>query len=216
MKTISKLISVAAIFFAAEAHADLLERDVDFERGDVPGYFTIQSIVHAGSGCPAGSVAENVSHDLQAFTLLFDSFYAEVGPGVSIREKRKNCTINLAFDYPGGWQFALVDMHTRGYVSLDRNISGLQQTSFYFQGDAQTGRFAFDYLGAIDEDYVHVTTIPFSNILWSPCNAKRSLNVNSEVRIDNSRSRNGQGLFTVDSIDGQVTHLYGVSWRRCR
>ena len=216
MKAICKLIGITAFMVAGQANADLLERDADFERDDVPSEFTIKSMVHAGSGCPAGSVAENVSPDKTAFTLLFDSFFAEVGPGVSIREKRKNCTINLAFDYPSGWQFALVDMQTRGYVSLDRNITGLQQTSFYFQGDAQTGRFAFDYVGAVVEDYVHLTTIPFSNTLWSPCNAKRSLNVNSEVRIDNSRSRNGQGLFTVDSIDGQITHLYGVSWRRCR
>lgn len=215
MKTISKLIGIAAIIFTGQANADMLERDAEFDRDEVPSYFTIKSIVHAGSGCPAGSVAENVSPDKVAFTLLFDSFYAEAGPGVSIREKRKNCTVNLAFDYPGGWQFALVDLQTRGYVSLERNIKGLQQTSFYFQGEANTGRFAFEYSGAVDEDYIHEATIPFSNSLWSPCNAKRSLNINSEVRIDNSRSRNGQGLFTIDSIDGYVTHLYGVTWRRC-
>jgi hypothetical protein len=206
MKNVSKLIGITALVFAGQAHA---------QHDNAPSYFTISSIVHAGSGCPAGSVAKNIAPDKQAFTLLFDSFYAEVGPGVSIREKRKNCTVNLAFDYPAGWQFALINLQTRGYVSLDQNVNGLQQTSFYFQGDAQTGRFISNYNGAVDRDYVNVDTIPFSNALWSPCASKRSLNINSEVRIDNSRSRSGQGLLTIDSIDGYVTHLYGVSWRRC-
>ena len=216
MKTISKFICMTTFLCATSAQADILERDVELERNDVPGYFSIDSISHAGSGCPAGTVAENVSPDRMAFTLLFDEFYAEVGPMISAREKRKNCSVNLSFDYPGGWQFALVNLHTRGYVSLDENIIGVQQTSFYFQGQSQTGRFVANYRGQIDQDYINVTTIPFSNTFWSPCGARRSLNINSEVRIDNSRSRRGQGLFTIDSIDGQVTHLYGVAWRRCQ
>lgn len=205
---------LASVMMAQTATAD--DRGHEFERGDVPGYFTIRSIVHAGSGCPAGTVAQNISPDLEAFTLLFDSFYAEVGPGISAREKRKNCTINLSFDYPSGYQFALVDLQVRGFVSLERNLNGLQKTSFYYQGQAQTGSFELPFSGPTDEDYVSLATIPFSNQVWSPCNAKRALNVNTEVRIDNTRNRRGSGLMTVDSVDGVVTHLYGVAWRRCR
>lgn len=214
---INKIFStgmIAAAMLTTAAFAE--ERGYDLERDDVPGYFTINSIVHAGSGCPAGTVAENISPDLKAFTLLFDSFYAEVGPGVSAREKRKNCTINLSFDYPAGFQFALVDLQVRGFVSLERGLTGLQKTSFYYQGQAQTGSFELPFSGPADQDYISLATIPFSNQVWSPCNANRALNVNTEVRIDNTRNRSGSGLMTVDSVDGVVTHLYGIAWRRCR
>lgn len=200
--------------FAGAAAAE--DRSADFDRGEAPGDFTIRSIVHAGTGCPAGSVAQNISPDGDAFTLLFDNFIAEVGPGISAREMRKNCQVLLDFDYPQGYQFALVDLQVRGFVSLDYNVNGLQKTSFYYQGQAQTGSVELPFVGEVDEDYISEATIPYSNQMWSPCNAKRPLNINTEVRINNSRNRRGTGLMTVDSVDGVVQHIYGIAWRRCR
>lgn len=203
---ISAAIAVLSCAYTAQA---------DHQERSAPDYFNINSIVYAGSGCPAGTVAENISPDLQAFTLLFDSYFAEVGEGVATREKRKNCTINLSFSYPPGWQFALIEMHARGFVSLEQNVTAQQKTSFYFQGDTQTGSFEQNFSGPTDEDYIATSTIPFTNAVWSNCAANRALNVGTQVRLDNSRNRNGSGLITIDSIDGVVTHFYGLTWRRC-
>lgn len=182
---------------------------------DTPDYVTIRSISFAGSGCPAGTVAGNVSPDLTAFTLLFDQYIAEVGPGVPFSEKRKNCQLNIDFDFPPGWSYSLLTVDYRGYVSLDPRVTGLQQSSYYFQGQFATARLRTPIVGPIDEDYQIRDTLGMSALVWSPCGAMRSININSEIRLDNSRNRQGRGLMTTDSIDGSVRLIYGIQWRRC-
>lgn len=49
-------------------------------QADTPSYVTVRSIACAGSGCPAGTVAENVSPDLQAFTLLLTTTLPRLDP----------------------------------------------------------------------------------------------------------------------------------------
>jgi hypothetical protein len=183
---------------------------------DAPSYVRVRSLNYAGSGCPAGSVATNVSPDLQAFTLLFDDYIAEVGPGISAREKRKNCVVNVDLDFPQGWSYTVFTVDYRGFLDLERGMIGTQQTSYYFQGSSSTARLRTNSVGPISNDYHIRDTLGVSALVWSPCGASRSLNMNTEVRIDNSRNRRGAGLMTIDSIDGQLKHIYGVQWRRCR
>jgi hypothetical protein len=182
---------------------------------DAPDYVEITNIVYAGSGCPAGSVAENLSPDRQAFTLLFDNYIAEVGPGVSAREKRKNCQINVSLDFPQGWTFAIADVDYRGYASLDRGVTGVQQASYYFQGEGKTGTLQTIMRGPLDKDFQIRDTLALTALVWAPCGAKRSLNINSQVRLD-SNSRHAVGLLTTDSIDGSVKTIYNLKWKRCR
>jgi len=180
-----------------------------------PDYVRVRSINFAGSGCPAGSVATNVSPDRQAFTLLFDNYIAEVGYGVSARERRKNCVVNVDLDFPAGWTYTLFTVDYRGYVDLEHGLLGTQQTSYYFQGSSSTARLASNIRGPVARDYQIRDNLAVSSQVWSPCGARRSLNMNTEVRIDNSRNRHGQGIMTLDSIDGQLKHIYGIAWRRC-
>jgi hypothetical protein len=180
-----------------------------------PANVSIRSISYAGSGCPAGSVSQNLAPDFKAFTLLFDSFIASVGPAEPISQKRKNCQINVDFSFPQGWTYALVSFDYRGYVDIERDILGLQQTSYYFQGAPQTARFKTSMPGPVNRDYQVRDVLDLTATVWSPCGESRSLNINSEVRLDNTRNRNGRGLITVDSIDGNIAHTYGIAWKRC-
>jgi hypothetical protein len=177
-----------------------------------PAYFSIRDIIHAGTGCPAGSVAENVSLDYSAFTLLFDSFVAEAGPGIPLSASRKNCQLAITFDCPVGWQFALIQLDARGFSSLDPGVSGVQTTSFYFQGDARTGRFNQNFYGPSSEDYHVRADLPVSQRIYGVCG--RALNINTSVRVDNMRNRFGSGLMTVDSVDGSVAEVYQIVWQR--
>lgn len=182
---------------------------------ETPSYVRVRSITYAGSGCPAGSVAGNIAPDRQAFTLLFDSYIAEVGPGVAIREKRKNCQLNVSLDFPQGWSYTLLTVDYRGYASLEPRVVGTQQSSYYFQGSTQTARLRSDYRGPMDRNYQIRDTLGLDAVVWSPCGAQRSLNINTEVRLDNSQATWARGLMTTDSIDGQLKQLYGFRWRRC-
>jgi len=182
---------------------------------DAPSYVRVRNIAYAGSGCPAGTVAGSIANDRQAFTLLFDSYIAEVGPGISIREKRKNCQLAVALDFPQGWSFSIFTVDYRGYVDLDGGIVGTQQSSYYFQGQSTTARLASNYYGPLSQNYQIRDTLGISAVVWSPCGASRALNINTEVRLNNSNNPTGSGIMTTDSIDGVVRQLYGFQWRRC-
>lgn len=41
------------------------------------------------------------------------------------------------------------------------------------------------------------------------------MNINSQVRVDNSEAKRGTGIMTTDSIDGKVTLEIGLKWWRC-
>ena len=182
---------------------------------DVPNYVRMRSISYAGSGCPAGTVAQNIAQDLTAFTLLFDSYVAEVGPGVAFNQRRKNCQLNIDLDFPQGWSFSLFTVDYRGYASLQRGVTGLQQSAYYFAGSAQTATLRTPLRGPLDQNYQIRDTLGLSALVWSPCGAHRALNINTEIRMENAANPSGHGLMTTDSIDGQVKLLYGIQWKRC-
>ena len=205
MKFFSKLGIVAAMALAGTAWGDAPD----------PSEVYVNSIAYAGSGCPAGSVAENISFDAKAFTLLFDEFYAEAGPGVSRRENRKNCQLLIDLHVPQGWSYSLFSVDYRGYVSLDRKVKALQKSSYYFQGSRDTASLTTNASGPIDDDYLITDTLGLSALVWKPCGVDRAININSQVRVNNYRNRRGSGLMTIDSIDGIVEHVFGISWKRC-
>lgn len=182
----------------------------------VPDYVRIRSIAYAGSGCPAGTVAQNVSRARDAFTLLFDSFVAQIGAFIPPSESRKNCAVNIDLDFPQGWSFTIVGLDYRGYYAIDRGIAADQVSHYYFQGERQQATLSSTYVGPRAGDYLHADTVGLE--VWSPCGAaKRSLNVNAQVRLRklNPSANNAQGLITVDSIDGNLTQIYYLKWRRC-
>lgn len=180
-----------------------------------PDTVQIRNIMYNGSGCPIGSVAQNIAPDNKAFTLTFSDYIAEIGPGVPLSAARKNCQLTVDLHFPAGWQFAVATFDYRGYVTLDPRVSATQSSAYYFQGQGQTGRFSSTYAGPIDRDYQFRDTIGLASVVWSPCGASRALNINTQVHLNNRANRNGSGLITTDSIDGQIVHKYGLMWRRC-
>ena len=178
----------------------------------------IQGITYNGSGCPLGTVAENVSADAKAFTLTFSDYIAEAGPGVSLRDGRRNCQVTLDLKVPQGWQYSFGTFDYRGYVFLDRGMQAAHNTSYYFQGQGDTGRFESVMHGDIDRDYTFRDSIALGSMVWSSCDASRALNINTAINVRNSNKRrypDAAGLITNDSIDGEIKHVFGIRWRRC-
>lgn len=102
-----------------------------------PNDVYIKSFAYAGTGCPAGSVANATDATKQVLTLLFDDYVAAIGPGTSIQDRRKNCQINLDIHYPGGFQFSLFSADYRGYQDLEKGVTGEQVANYYFSGESQ-------------------------------------------------------------------------------
>ena len=184
------------------------------EIGPDPRDVRINGISFAGSGCPAGSVSQNLSEDAKAFTLLFDSYVAEAGPGMPLSLSRKNCQIAVDLRFRQGWSYTIFTVDYRGYARLDPGTSGQQLSSYYFQGQTKTGNLRSLFYGPTEKDYQIRDTLALDAMVWSPCGANRALNMNTQVRVAASGSK--RALLTIDSIDGELKHIYGIKWRRCQ
>ena len=179
------------------------------------GEVYVRSLSHGGSGCGVGTVAENISPDAKAFTLVFSNYAAEIGPNVPRVENRKFCNILVDLKVPSGWSYSLFRVDYRGYVNLDAGVQGVQQSSYYFQGlSVGTRPFRTVFNGPIDRNYQTKDALALEASNWSPCGVSRALVLQTEVRLTSSQRR-AQGIITTDSINGEVEHKYGVQWKRC-
>jgi hypothetical protein len=179
---------------------------------------TIENIQYNGTGCPFGTVAQNVSDDKQAFTLTFSEFYAEAGPGISLTQGRKNCVATVKLHIPAGWQYSVADFYYRGFMQLDEGIKSEHSVDYFFEGQGNTSTFASTMEGPYENDYVYSDKVGIGSSLWSPCGVSRALNINTKIRVSNSDKQNfpySQGFITNDSVDGQITQVFGLVWRRC-
>lgn len=179
-----------------------------------PRQVYIRQLGFAGSGCPAGTVSSNMAFDAKAFTLLFDNYVAEIGPGLPLSAGRKNCQLTIDLQYPQGWSYTVFTFDYRGYAQLDRGVSGQQQSLYYFQGSSTQVPMRSTIYGPYANDYRYRDQIGVSSLVWSPCGLRRALNINTSVTLRGPYG--ARGLMTTDSIDGSVIHQYGIQWQRCR
>jgi hypothetical protein len=102
---------------------------------------TIKGVTYGGTGCPQGTMSSQISEDRTTVTLIFDSYIASIGPGISVTDSRKNCQLNVDIRYPGGFQYSILSADYRGYASLQQGISGTLKSTYYFAG--QTAQVSF-------------------------------------------------------------------------
>jgi hypothetical protein len=182
--------------------------------GPNPREVYINNIVHGGTGCPQDTVAGDISEDGKAFTLLFDAFAAEAGPRIARSENRKFCQLTVNLHVPQGWSYTLIDVSYKGFASLDRGTQGVQSSTYYFQGAMGSRATLTSTLrGQMSDDYQIRDTVPLEALVWSPCGVNRALNIKASVQAKATGTK--QALMTIDSIDGELTHIYRFSWRRC-
>src|SRR5690606_1809372 len=137
-------------------------------------------------------------------------------PGISVLQSRKNCQINVNLHYPAGFQYSILGVDARGFIALDKGVTATQKTTYYFAGEQIQASTQTDFAGPVSKDYLIHDEIPFTSTVWAPCGQVQALNINSQVRIDNSKNSSGSGLVSTDSVDGKVTFVVGVNWQTCK
>ena len=143
----------------------------------------IEGIAFAGSGCPAGSVAGQLSTDQTTITLLYDSFVAQAGQGITASNYRKNCQLNVKIRYPSGWQFSVFKADYRGYAQIPSGDTGTCKATYYFSGDSRQISSTMTFKGPYDDNYLKTDQFGVDSTIWSPCGLEGLLNINSEVRL---------------------------------
>ncbi|KAM7205419.1 protein of unknown function (DUF4360) domain containing protein [Naviculisporaceae sp. PSN 640] len=174
----------------------------------------ITGIAFAGSGCPAGSVSGQLSSDLTTITLLYASFVAQAGKGLSASEYRKNCQLNVKLKYPSGWQFSVFKADYRGYAQIPKGDTGTCKATYYFSGDSKQITSTLTIKGPYDDNYLKTDQFGVESTVWSPCGVEGLLNINSEVRLSPADSTKS-ALLTVDSTDLKFQQIHYLQWQKC-
>lgn len=182
-----------------------------------PGRITISVASVNGTGCRPGSAAVAVSPDSTAFTVTYSEYLARAGGNSSPVDARKNCQIALRVHVPQGYTYAIARADYRGYASLSRWATGVQQAGYYFQGFPQTVRSTHRFTGPRDQNWQVSDQVAVDALVYAPCGAERNFNINTELRVT---TRNGASdpvsLMAMDSTDGSVNTIYHFAWKQCR
>jgi len=178
-----------------------------------PHSIFITDILYNGSGCPPDSAVIDLAPDGQAFTVIYSEFIAEIGPDIPLAQSRKNCQLNLTVHVPQGFTFAIAAVDYRGFANLAPGARGLQKATYYFQGQEPQASTWRGFTGPFNDDWHFRDEIEYAALVWSPCGVERSLNINTQVRLERgTSSRNSFSTMAMDSESIQKCYLV---WRAC-
>ncbi|MFD9690911.1 DUF4360 domain-containing protein [Kitasatospora sp. NPDC059146] len=176
----------------------------------------IDSVAVNGTGCPEGTAAVAVSPDNTAFTVTYSNYLAQVGPGASPTDFRKNCQLTLLVHVPSGYTYAIVSADYRGFASLAPGASGTQRARYHFQGDPRTTTATHHFKGGFNGDWQTADTAPAAALAFAPCGEERNLDITTELQVDRGTSSPGDTSFLeMDSTDGTVKTVYHLTLRHC-
>jgi len=204
---------VLGFFAALNAAAPAAEPQL-FSPGDV----TISSVAYAGSGCKAGTASVIISNDRTTVTILFDDYLAEIYPGSKPSDSISNCNINFKVNYPPGLQYTLYTNDYTGYAKLDPGVVAKQSSSYWFAGFINNKpTFQSTWEGPFDKQYQFTDTL--QSLVYSPCGASTTLNLNTQLTLNSSKNPKGSGFINTESIDSHTInpfkHVYGIRWQKC-
>jgi hypothetical protein len=195
---------------------------IEWEHDDKPDekLIKIVSASTSGNGCPQGTVTTSLSPDGTVITFGFDAFQVYIGPGTVQADWTKNCQLHLNLQYPGGFQFSVVESTYHGYAQLDEGVTGNFISSYYFSQDAgstTTTRTSIQGGGAwaLGQVYTKQDKVPTAAVIWSPCGATGILNVNNRIALT-SRNSSAYGQISDDDATVAFTQQVNVGWQACK
>lgn len=167
---------------------------------------------YGGNGCPSGTASASVSPDGKSLSVIFDQFVTEAGPASGKTLDRKSCNIAVPVHIPNGYSISILAVDYRGFVGLPSGATARLQAEYFFAG-MQGPRFAQDFRGRTDQDYLFSNTLVAQAVVWSPCGADVNLRVNASMMVRNTTRQDA--IATVDSADVSAGIIYRIQMRRC-
>jgi len=210
---------LSSILLLLPALANAIPATPYAKRGTPPvDQIIIKEVDSSGTGCPQGSVSQSLSTDGTVVTFGFDSFYAEIGPDAAQADKTKNCQLHLTLDYPGGFQYALVDAVYHGYARLDAGVTGTFLSTYFFSQNAAATTTTRSTISGADwvegNVYTKEDEVESTAIIWSPCGAEGILNVNNRISLS-ATSSSLTGELSDDDATVSFQQQLHVAWQPC-
>jgi len=176
------------------------------------GRLVIDVVTVNGSGCRPGTAAVGMSADNRFFTVTYSEYMVQVGTGGKKHEKKK-CKLDLVVRVPPGYTYAIAQVDYRGFAHLEPGATGLQTTSYHFQGQSQPVNTDHPFAGPLDDDW---TTTDVTALVYATCGKVRTLNIDTEITANiGTADPATTSVLAMDSTDGSLTTTYRFAWKRC-
>jgi len=206
------LSTILALSLSAPASAATGSPGFDASVNVPSGNITVEVVANNGSGCSPGTATVSANADKTGFRVRYFDFLAEAGGGAATVDRRKNCQISVLVTVPAGWTFAIASVVFQGLARLNSGASGLHRTTYYWQGSSQDFRTERGFDGPFNG--LWATQDVGAASIYTPCNAQRILNVNTELRVDAGTST-GRNSLSMRTTEGDVDTLFNFSWVQC-
>jgi hypothetical protein len=157
------------------------------------GRVEIEKVISNGSGCPAGTAQATIANDKQSLHVVYGQFAAMAGPGIPLPRSRSNCIVNISAKVTDGFTWAVAEVDFRGVSQIADGGSGVHRTTYFFQGQAQQLVTTHSFSPGPQRPWADKDEFDASNALFAPCNAQRSLNIDTSLRVTPSTAPGSPG-----------------------
>jgi hypothetical protein len=168
-----------------------------------------------GSGCPAGTAAVAMQPDNTGFKITYSDFIARAGGGAPATDFRKNCQVNLLVHIPQGFTFAIARADYNGRARLAAGATALERSNYYYQSSSDNNYVDHYIYGPQSGTWHTIDVTEADELVYGPCGETRSLNVNTELRVDAGSAASTTSWISLRSSEGDVYTIVQFSWRQC-
>jgi hypothetical protein len=168
-----------------------------------------------GSGCPAGTASAAMLPDNTGFRINYSAFVARDGGSAAATDIRKNCQVNLLIHIPQGFTFAIARADYWGRAHLEADATALERTNYYFQGSSDNNYADHVFSGPLHGGWRATDITATADLVFAPCGVVRSLNINTELRVDAGASSARTSYISMRASDGEVYTITQFQWKQC-
>lgn len=168
-----------------------------------------------GSGCPAGTAQVTMQPDNTGFRISYSDFIARDGGNVPATDFRKNCQVNLLVYIPQGFTFAVARADYWGKLKLAAGATALERSNYYYQGTSDNNYVDHNLAGPVSGTWHTVDVTDDAELVYAPCGAVRSLNINTELRVDAGSATSTTSYISMRASEGDVYTLVQFQWKQC-
>jgi hypothetical protein len=182
-----------------------------------PEGVSLRAFTYHGTGCPFNYGMDAVFDESGQLVLRLPNMLAEWAPDFPKVHSRKNCVITLDLTVPSGWQYALEEFETSGYVALEAGLRAEVGVHYFFEG-SPSQRLMGSYQGPLEDSFVMREFQSISGMQWSSCATSKKLNLNTMIRVlhaDPEAHPAAKGWIELGSHWDVNPLKIRLAWKRC-
>lgn len=162
----------------------------------------IGEVGFGGSGCPEGTLTNEMDLSENEITFYFDSFTAIVGGTQAKRLDRKSCALAIPVSLPTGYKLASSKLTILGEAILPKKTI-LKITTEMFLPSAQGEKMVSNISGG-EEIKIDLSHGPDS-LLWTGCGVATTLRINTSMLLKANKEKDpAEASLNSDEVYGKM------------